>query len=143
MIEAIADHENITLQLQREFAAENRESYDHVFYSGPLDAFYSYQHGRLGYRTLDFERFTWQGDYQGCAVMNYCSVDVPYTRITEHKYFPRGKTTKAPYVTKNIVAPAVKMIFLTIQSARWARWLCWINIYHWRKVRKILLSSDA
>lgn len=87
MIEAIADHENITLQLQREFAAENRESYDHVFYSGPLDAFYSYQHGRLGYRTLDFERFTWQGDYQGCAVMNYCSVDVPYTRITEHKYF--------------------------------------------------------
>ncbi|WP_440075097.1 UDP-galactopyranose mutase, partial [Klebsiella pneumoniae] len=29
----------------------------------------------------------YQGDYQGCAVMNYCSVDVPYTRITEHKYF--------------------------------------------------------
>ncbi|MDU4349796.1 MAG: UDP-galactopyranose mutase, partial [Klebsiella michiganensis] len=87
MIESIANHENITIELQQSFNAEEREQYDHVFYSGPLDAFYSYQYGRLGYRTLDFEKFTWQGDYQGCAVMNYCSLDVPYTRITEHKYF--------------------------------------------------------
>ena len=87
MIESIANHENITIELQQSFNAEEREKYDHVFYSGPLDAFYSYQYGRLGYRTLDFEKFTWQGDYQGCAVMNYCSLDVPYTRITEHKYF--------------------------------------------------------
>ena len=87
MIESIANHENITIELQQSFNAEEREQYDHVFYSGPLDAFYSYQYGRLGYRTLDFEKFTWQGDYQGCAVMNYCSLDVPYTRIAEHKYF--------------------------------------------------------
>lgn len=87
MIESIANHENITIELQQSFNAEEREQYDHVFYSGPLDAFYSYQYGRLGYRTLDFEKFTWQGDYQGCAVMNYCSLGVPYTRITEHKYF--------------------------------------------------------
>lgn len=87
MIESIANHENITIELQQSFNAEEREQYDHMFYSGPLDAFYSYQYGRLGYRTLDFEKFTWQGDYQGCAVMNYCSLDVPYTRITEHKYF--------------------------------------------------------
>ena len=87
MIESIANHENITIELQQSFNAEEREQYDHVFYSGPLDAFYSYQYGRLGYRTLDFEKFTLQGDYQGCAVMNYCSLDVPYTRITEHKYF--------------------------------------------------------
>lgn len=87
MNESIANHENITIELQQSFNAEEREQYDHVFYSGPLDAFYSYQYGRLGYRTLDFEKFTWQGDYQGCAVMNYCSLDVPYTRITEHKYF--------------------------------------------------------
>lgn len=92
MIESIANHENITIELQQSFNAEEREKYDHVFYSGPLDAFYSYQYGRLGYRTLDFEKFTWQGDYQGCAVMNYCSLDVPYTRITEHKYFSPWET---------------------------------------------------
>lgn len=92
MIESIANHENITIELQQSFNAEEREQYDHVFYSGPLDAFYSYQYGRLGYRTLDFEKFTWQGDYQGCAVMNYCSLDAPYTRITEHKYFSPWET---------------------------------------------------
>ena len=92
MIESIANHENITIELQQSFNAEEREKYDHVFYSGPLDAFYSYQYGRLGYRTLDFEKFTLQGDYQGCAVMNYCSLDVPYTRITEHKYFSPWET---------------------------------------------------
>jgi UDP-galactopyranose mutase len=43
--------------------------------------------GRLPYRTLDFERFDVDGAFQGCAVMNYCDESVPYTRITEHKYF--------------------------------------------------------
>ncbi|MGF5023747.1 UDP-galactopyranose mutase [Klebsiella pneumoniae] len=87
MIKSILNHENIKVDLQREFIVDERTHYDHVFYSGPLDAFYGYQYGRLGYRTLDFKKFIYQGDYQGCAVMNYCSVDVPYTRITEHKYF--------------------------------------------------------
>jgi UDP-galactopyranose mutase len=87
MIGEIAEHENISVQLNTEFDKSSIGEFDHVFYSGPLDAFYDYRLGRLGYRTLDFERFTFQGDYQGCAVMNYGSVDVPYTRITEHKYF--------------------------------------------------------
>jgi UDP-galactopyranose mutase len=46
----------------------------------------------LGYRTLDFERFTHDGDYQGCAVMNYGDVQVPFTRITEHKHFAPWET---------------------------------------------------
>src|SRR5690606_24582145 len=37
--------------------------------------------------TLDFERFIHDGDYQGCAVMNYGEESVPFTRITEHKHF--------------------------------------------------------
>ncbi|MBC7738241.1 MAG: UDP-galactopyranose mutase, partial [Candidatus Saccharibacteria bacterium] len=36
--------------------------------------------------------FTHQGDFQGCAVMNYGEVSVPYTRITEHKYFAPWET---------------------------------------------------
>lgn len=59
----------------------------HVFWSGPLDGYFGYRLGRLGYRTLDFERFTAHGDWQGCAVMNYADRDVPWTRITEHKHF--------------------------------------------------------
>jgi UDP-galactopyranose mutase len=87
MVEGILNHANITVSLGVQFQPQDREQYDHVFYSGPLDAFYDFQFGRLGYRTLDFEKFSVEGDYQGCAVMNYCEQSVPYTRITEHKYF--------------------------------------------------------
>ena len=87
LIEAILDHPNITVELTTPYTSDMADQADHVFWSGPLDGFFDYEFGRLGYRTLDFERFTHQGDYQGCAVMNYGDRDVPYTRITEHKHF--------------------------------------------------------
>ncbi|WP_418595868.1 UDP-galactopyranose mutase [Ponticoccus sp. (in: a-proteobacteria)] len=87
MVERILDHPAITVHLNTAFTRAQADDYDHVFYSGPLDGFFDYELGRLGYRTLDFERFTYEGDYQGCAVMNYGEEDVPFTRITEHKHF--------------------------------------------------------
>lgn len=87
MVARILDHENITVQLNTRFDRDQAGDFDHVFYSGPLDGYFGYELGRLGYRTLDFEKFTDTGDYQGCAVMNYGDADVPYTRITEHKHF--------------------------------------------------------
>ena len=61
--------------------------FDHVFVSGPLDAWFDHSEGELGYRTLDFEEIRADGDFQGCAVMNYGDESVPYTRISEHKHF--------------------------------------------------------
>ena len=87
MIAAILDHPNITVELETAFEPAMAEGADHVFWSGPLDGYFGYDIGRLGYRTLDFERFTYEGDYQGCAVMNYGDREVAYTRITEHKHF--------------------------------------------------------
>ncbi|KPF60623.1 UDP-galactopyranose mutase [Rhizobium sp. AAP116] len=87
MIEKIFDHPKIKVTLGQHFDPRARHDYAHLFYSGPLDGYFAYEFGRLGYRTLDFERFTYQGDYQGCAVMNYGDASVPYTRITEHKHF--------------------------------------------------------
>ena len=87
MIEKILIHANITVKLGRKMSRDEAKAFDHVFYSGPLDGWFDYELGRLGYRTLDFERFTYDGDYQGTAVMNYGEVGVPYTRITEHKHF--------------------------------------------------------
>lgn len=92
MIAKILDHPNIRVTLSTNFERSWKENYCHVFYSGPLDAYFGHEFGRLGYRTLDFERFTYQGDYQGCAVMNYGDVDIPYTRITEHKHFSPWET---------------------------------------------------
>jgi UDP-galactopyranose mutase len=60
---------------------------DHIIYSGPIDRFFGFDIGRLGYRTLDFETIYVEGDAQGTAIMNYCDEDVPFTRITEHRHF--------------------------------------------------------
>lgn len=87
MVEAILDHPNIDLHLSNKFERSDALEYDHVFFSGPLDAWFGFDEGRLGYRTLHFERTTYDGDFQGCAVMNYGNIEVPYTRITEHKHF--------------------------------------------------------
>jgi len=87
MIKRILDHEGITVELGCKISRDEAAAYNHVFYSGPLDGWFDFDLGRLGYRTLDFERFTYEGDYQGIAVMNYGELGVPYTRITEHKHF--------------------------------------------------------
>jgi len=87
MVSRILDHPNITVCLSTWFHRTDAPASGHVFYSGSLDGYFDFELGRLAYRTLDFERFTYQGDYQGCAVMNYGDVLVPFTRITEHKHF--------------------------------------------------------
>ena len=61
---------------------------DTVVYTGKIDEYFDYLHGELEYRSLDFQHEVHQGDnYQGCAVVNYSTPDVPYTRIIEHKHF--------------------------------------------------------
>lgn len=87
IVAAMLDHPRISLSLNTRFERPMAQGFDHVFYSGPLDSWFGQDAGALGYRTLDFERLTHDGDYQGCAVMNYADADIPHTRITEHKYF--------------------------------------------------------
>ncbi|ADF62888.1 UDP-galactopyranose mutase [Enterobacter cloacae] len=87
MVAKILDHEMIEVRTDTEFSAAESTAYEHVFWSGALDGYFNFSEGRLGYRTLDFEKFSAEGDYQGTAVINYCEEDVPYTRITEHKHF--------------------------------------------------------
>lgn len=87
LVEKILDHNLIDIHLSTSFNENLHGNYDHIFYSGSLDSFFSYKLGELGYRTLDFEMGISSDDFQGCAVMNYGDYEVPYTRITEHKYF--------------------------------------------------------
>ena len=59
-----------------------------VVYTGPLDRYFDYSEGKLGWRTLDFETEVLEtGDFQGTPVMNYNDADVPYTRIHEFRHF--------------------------------------------------------
>ena len=87
LIERILEHPNISVHLNESVKREDRNDYKHVFFSGPLDSWFDYQLGQLGYRTLDFKKSIHEGDYQGCAVMSYPDKGVPYTRVSEHKHF--------------------------------------------------------
>ena len=83
----ILDHELIEIRLGESFEDYDTSEYQHTFYSGPIDRYFDYSHGRLGYRTLDFQVSRHDGDHLGTAVMNYGDPEVPYTRISEHKHF--------------------------------------------------------
>jgi len=87
-VEKLLNNKNITLMLNRKYSFEEDYSpYEHIFFTGPLDAFFKYKFGKLGYRTVSFEQFYAQGDYQGTSVINYCDESVSHTRVTEHKHF--------------------------------------------------------
>lgn len=87
IVEKILQHENIKIKLNQEFNKKILIDFDHVIWTGQLDQWFDYAEGRLGYRTLDFEKYEADGDFQGTAVMNYGNEEIPYTRISEHKHF--------------------------------------------------------
>jgi len=87
LVERMFDVRGIAVHLSTPFDPASKADYQHVFYAGPIDAWFGHAEGRLPYRTLDFEVFRDTGDYQGNAVVNYCDDAEPYTRITEHKHF--------------------------------------------------------
>jgi UDP-galactopyranose mutase len=100
MIGRILDHPNIAVHLSRPFdAAGGGHGFRQVFYSGPIDRFFGWRHGRLAYRTLRFEDERLTGDAQGCAVINYCDESVPYTRVTEHKHFSQWENVESTLVS--------------------------------------------
>jgi UDP-galactopyranose mutase len=58
-----------------------------IVYTGPIDRYFGYRFGELGWRTLDFEIERLDiDDYQGAAVVNYPDPDVRFTRIHEFKH---------------------------------------------------------
>ena len=59
-----------------------------LVYTGALDAYFDYRLGKLDWRTITFRtRVEDTPNYQGNAVVNYTSHEVPYTRVIEHKHF--------------------------------------------------------
>jgi UDP-galactopyranose mutase len=89
-LEALADHPNIEVQLDTEFANIRSDVVGNVpvLYTGPLDAYFDNAEGELSWRTLDFETEVLPiGDFQGTPVMNYADEEIPYTRIHEFRHF--------------------------------------------------------
>jgi UDP-galactopyranose mutase len=83
--------EGIPVELGVDFFAD-REVWEKkarkVVYTGPIDRYFDYCHGRLNWRSVRFEieRLD-ESDYQGVSVMNYADEETPFTRIHEPKHF--------------------------------------------------------
>jgi UDP-galactopyranose mutase len=90
LFERMLDHPNIQVMLGVDYF-DLRASLPPnmpVVYSGPIDRYFDYAEGRLGWRTVDFEREVLDvGDFQGAPVVNYVDEDVPFTRILEFRHF--------------------------------------------------------
>ncbi len=72
----------------QEYKENWRDTAETLVYTGALDEYFDYKLGRLDWRTVSFKtRVENVPNYQGNAVVNYTSHEVPYTRVIEHKHF--------------------------------------------------------
>ena len=102
-LERMADHPNIDVRLNTDFFDVTQEinrdavrGQVPVVYTGPVDRYFDYSEGELGWRTIDLEQEVLPiEDFQGMSVMNYPDPDVPFTRIHEFRHFhPERSYTK-------------------------------------------------
>lgn len=78
------------LKLNTKYDKSYRNIAKAIIYTGMIDEYYDYRFGELEYRSLDFKmKKIISEESQGCAVMNYPTADIKYTRTVEHKYFSK------------------------------------------------------
>lgn len=87
MFESMLDHPNITVQTGVDFADVDRSAFNHIVFTGPIDAFYGHRYGALPYRSLRFEHAHLADieRLQPVGTVNYPN-DHDFTRITEFKH---------------------------------------------------------
>ncbi len=79
------------------YRKKHGDMYDKVVYTGMIDEYFNFCYGHLAYRSVRFEtERVEEPDYQGNAVVNYTGLEVPYTRIIEHKHFAPEEELKHP-----------------------------------------------
>lgn len=102
-LERMVDNPNITVLLDTDFFDDDQPFSKSklagrvpIVYTGPIDRYFNYSQGDLGWRTIDLEKEVLEiEDFQGCPVMNYADLDVPFTRIHEFRHFhPERAYTK-------------------------------------------------
>jgi UDP-galactopyranose mutase len=87
MFEAMLDHPNIKVLLQTDYRElDGAIPYHQLVYTGPVDEFFDFRHGKLPYRSIEFTFETHDQEvFQPAPVVNYPNQHA-YTRCTEFKY---------------------------------------------------------
>lgn len=85
--------QGIDVRLNTNYFTDELPHHNKVIYTGPIDKYFDYKYGKLEYKTVKLKHVHLNTDnYQGYAVVNYTNIDIPYTRIIEHKHFEFGTT---------------------------------------------------
>jgi len=95
MIEKMLSHENINVLSGCDyFDIKDYFDTELTVYTGKLDEFFNYKHGKLDYRSveIDFQTFD-KESFQPAPVVNYPN-DYDYTRITEFKKMTGDSSSK-------------------------------------------------
>lgn len=115
MVANILEHERIKVLLGTPFVSRSSvERADHLFFTGPLDAYFNFQYGRLGYRTVEFERHDTSGDFQGCAEIILEWTCLTPVSTSTNISLP-GKNTMGQFISRNSARKQDLTIRLTIQ----------------------------
>jgi UDP-galactopyranose mutase len=104
-LENMADHKNIQIRLDTDFFSIRAEldSAVPIVYTGPIDRYFNFEFGTLGWRTLDFhDEVVGVGDYQRTSVVNYPDLEVPFTRIHEYRHLhpERNYQTESTFISR-------------------------------------------
>lgn len=88
------------------FAELDRSHFARIIYTGPIDEYFNFKLGNLEWRTVRFETEVLEGiaNYQGNAVVNYTSHEVPFTRIIEHKHFEFGRDAQGNELPDTVIS---------------------------------------
>ncbi len=100
LFENMLTNKNITIKLNTDyFAIKDSLQFDMLFYTGPIDQFFSYNTGeKLEYRSLKFVEETLDMEYfQENSVINYPNEE-KFTRIVEYKHITGQKHPKTTIV---------------------------------------------
>jgi UDP-galactopyranose mutase len=88
-LNAMADDPRISVSLGVDYfdVREHITTSQLVIYTGPIDRYFDFSEGELGWRTLDLDVEVMPvPDFQGTSVMNYADSSVPFTRIHEFRH---------------------------------------------------------
>ena len=94
MFEKMISHKNINIMLKKKyrFSTNDLKKYSNIIYTGPIDAFFNFKFGKLGWRSLKFNFTSYKKEYkQHCLQINYPN-DYKFTRKVEYKYVTQQKT---------------------------------------------------
>ncbi|HEY8612461.1 MAG TPA: UDP-galactopyranose mutase [Roseomonas sp.] len=88
MFRRMLDHPNITVMTGTDYAAvKDKVPHQRMIWTGPVDEFFGFRHGKLPYRSLTFRHETHDQEwFQPVGTVNYPGEEVPFTRVSEYKH---------------------------------------------------------